>query len=165
MLRYINILRVLKGRHMKIYKLVTMSLLALITACSVIQSTDSGNQVEKKPDAKLRLNDIWALEKIQGKSISLVDGMQRPQLEIHLRDMKVIGNDGCNHFSGAITSLDDSEIIFGPMMGSRMFCQGMDMSNKFNSHINNVQSYLIKDLTLYFFDELGNELLSFRKID
>ena len=142
---------------MNIYKVVTISLLALISACSATELTNK--------DDLVRLNDIWALETMQGELVAIDQGMQRPQLEIHLRDMKVIGNDGCNHFSGAITSLDDSEIIFGPMMGSRMFCQGMDMSNKFNSHINNVQSYLIKDLTLYLFDELGNELLSFRKID
>lgn len=116
-------------------------------------------------NAKLRLNDIWALEKIQGESISLVDGLQRPQLEIHLRDMKIIGNDGCNHFSGSISLLNESEITFGSVMGTRMFCQGIEFSKKFNSHINSVQSYVIKDLSLYLFDEQGSELLSFRKID
>ena len=150
---------------MKIYKLVTMSLLALITACSVIQSTDSGNQVEKKPDAKLRLNDIWALEKIQGKSISLVDGMQRPQLEIHLRDMKVIGNDGCNHFSGNISLLNESEITFGPVMGTRMFCQAMDGPDRFNQQLNKTAAYQLNDLRLHLLDSEGKELLLFRKID
>ncbi len=142
---------------MNIYKVVTIYLLALISACSSIEPVYNEDLV--------RLNDIWALEKMQGELVSINQGLQRPQLEIHLRDMKVIGNDGCNHFSGAISSLNNSEITFGPMMGTKMFCQGMELSNQFNSHINSVKSYVSKDLTLYLFDEQGKELLSFRKID
>lgn len=121
--------------------------------------------LQKTFDAKLRLNDIWALEKMQGESIILDQAMQRPQLEIHLRDMKIIGNDGCNHFSGAIRSLDMGTIVFGPVASTRRFCQGMEVSNQFNDLMSRIQSYVIKDLNLYLSDEQGKELLSFRKID
>jgi len=142
---------------MNIYKVVTISLLALISACSAIKPANKENQV--------RLHDIWALEKMQGERVSIDQGMQRPQLEIYLKDMRIVGNDGCNDFSGSIRVLNDNDISFGPVMGTKMFCPVMELSNQFNSHINSVHSYVIKDLTLYLFNDQGGELLSFRKID
>jgi heat shock protein HslJ len=121
--------------------------------------------LEKTVDAKLRLNDIWALESIQGKKLELVDGIKRPQLEIQLRDMRLMGNDGCNGLFGSINYLDDNKITFGPIAGTRMFCHPMDISDRFNQQLNNVTGYTLKALKLRLLDSAGEELLLFRKVD
>ena len=142
---------------MNIYKVVTISLLALVSACSAIEPANR--------EDLLRLHDIWALEKMQGELVSINQGLQRPQLEIHLRDMKIIGNDGCNNFSGSISSLDEEIISFGPVMGTRMFCQEMELPDGFNQQLNKVAAYKLDDLRLLFFDTAGEELLIFKKVD
>ena len=123
------------------------------------------NVLEKAVDAKLRLNDIWALESIQTESNVLADMMQRPQLEIQLRDMKLTGSDGCNRFFASIDYLDDDKITFGPIAGTRMFCEPMAVPDRFNQQLNNVTHYVLEDLTLRLFDSAEKELLSFRKVD
>jgi len=121
--------------------------------------------LEKTIDAKLRLNDIWALEGIQSEAITLVDGVQRPRLEIQLRDMRLVGSDGCNRLFSSINYLDDDKITFGPIGGTRMFCHPMDIPDRFNQQLNKVTNYAIEGLTLRLLDSAGEELLKFRKVD
>lgn len=121
--------------------------------------------LEKTADARLRLNDIWALESIQGEILVLDSDSPRPQLEIHLRDMRVIGNDGCNDFFTGIEALNSEEITFGPIAGTRKYCRGMNIPDRFNQQLNKVTAYKLKDLRLHFLDSEGEELLVFRKID
>lgn len=121
--------------------------------------------LEKAADATLRLNDIWALERIQGELLSLEEGMVRPQLEIYLRDMKLMGNDGCNQFFGSIKTLSADSIAFGPIAGTRKFCQEMNLPDRFNLKMSQVSHYKINNLALHFFDLEGEEVLVFRKVD
>ncbi|MEH6448083.1 MAG: DUF4377 domain-containing protein [Oleispira sp.] len=121
--------------------------------------------LEKTIDAKLRLNDIWALEGIQGGALTFVEGQQRPRLEIQLRDMRLMGNDGCNGLFSSINYLDDEKITFGPIGGTRMFCHPMDIPDRFNQQLSKVTSYAIEGLTLRLLDSAGEELLKFRKVD
>lgn len=121
--------------------------------------------LEKHQDDTLRLNDIWALETISGKSLDLNNSQQRPVLEINLREMQILGNDGCNNFNGGIDRLTADNIMFSRITSTMMACFDMDISSKFHQNINNVQAYSLKDLKLYLFDSLGNELFVFKKID
>ena len=123
------------------------------------------NVLEKTIDVKLRLNDIWALEGIQGETITLVDGVQRPSLEIQLRDMRLMGNDGCNRLFSSINYLDDDKINFGPIGGTRMFCHPMDIPDRFNQQLSKITNYTLEGLTLRLLDSAGKELLVFRKVD
>jgi heat shock protein HslJ len=143
-------------------KLMLIFLLALTTACSLIEPSDANS---KTTDAHLRLNDIWALESIQSEKLVLADGDRRPQLEIQLRDMRLMGNDGCNRFFASINYLDGKKITFGPIGGTRMFCHPMVLPDRFNQQLNQVSGYQLKNLILSFFDSEGKELLKFRKID
>jgi len=147
-------------------KLIVIFILALTSACTltaVVENQSSANK--NQTDAKLRLNDIWALESIQGEKLVLADGDRRPQLEIQLRDMRLMGNDGCNRLFASINYLDDEKITFGPIGGTRMFCHPMALPDNFNQQLNQVSGYTLKSLILSFFDAEGKELLKFRKID
>jgi len=120
--------------------------------------------IQKNRDDSLRLNDIWALESINGETLDLSNG-ERPRLEINLRKKQVFGTDGCNNFSGGIKSLDEKSMIFGAIISTRKACMNMETSNKFNSNMAHVQSYSLEGLTLHLNDIQGNELFVFRKVD
>lgn len=147
-------------------KLMVIFILALTSACSLTAVSETQNsEAQSQADAKLRLNDIWALEGIQGEKLVLADGDRRPQLEIQLRDMRLMGNDGCNGFFASINHLDDEKITFGPIGSTRMLCHPMVLPDRFNQQLNNVSGYVLNGLKLRLFNAEGEELLLFRKID
>ena len=119
----------------------------------------------KKVDSTLRLYNIWALESIEGEELNLTKGQERPRLEINLKKMAVVGNDGCNDFLGRIAIADSKKLIFGAIAVTMKDCFNMAIPDRFHRHINNVRSYEIKGLKLYLFDSQGNELFRFKKID
>jgi len=117
-------------------------------------------------DIVSQLHDIWALEEIHNQKIEdLGKFAKRPQLEIFVKDMRVVGNDGCNQFSGSIKELNETGILFGPLMSTRMACPDMKVSDKFNSALSKVTNYKREGLKLLLLDKEGTELLQFQKID
>jgi heat shock protein HslJ len=124
--------------------------------------------IEKNQDVRLRINDIWVLEVIEGESIQQKETnskQQIPQIEFNVSEMKVIGNDGCNNFFGSIKKLDEKDLVLGPVAGTRMFCTDTDIPDKFNAAISRVAKYKIDNMKLVLIDNLGNELLLFKKVD
>lgn len=124
--------------------------------------------IEKKQDTKLRLNDIWAVQSIQGqpfKNGKAEVRSKRPMLEIHLADRRIMGNDGCNQIMGKLEKVTDTAIKFGPISGTKMACPDMKTLDKFTSSLSQTVSYKISDLKLYLFDKNGEELLVFKKVD
>ena len=96
----------------------------MFTCCSPSKS--------KTSDAMLRLHDIWALETLDSKDIPS-KLLKRPTIEIFVKDKKVIGNDGCNSMSGAITKITENELVFDQLRGTKMACPNMDFSQKFST--------------------------------
>ena len=124
--------------------------------------------LEKNPDPKFRIHDIWALEAIDSQIVEKPDEndrMQTPSIEINLTEMKIMGTDGCNNFFGPVKNIEDEDLTFGPLGSTMKMCFNMDIPNKFNTAINKVVKYKIENLKLYFFDEKESELLRFKKVD
>lgn len=155
----------LYGRYTAVLVLFTF-----LTSCSLHSSDPAVNsQSEAGLDNEifstyLRLHDIWALESIQGNSIGF-EGIERPSLELNLTEMKVMGTDGCNHFFGSIDRLDENDISFGPIAGTRKYCMPMTIPDLFNKQLGKVLSYEIQGLKLRLFDASGDELLGLKKVD
>jgi len=105
------------------------------------------------------------LESIKGRQFSVADRQQRPRLEINLKEMALVGNDGCNDFLGRIASVDSNELTFAPLATTMKACDDMNIPDRFHQHINSVQTYAIQGLKLYLFDSKGNELFCFQKIN
>lgn len=145
--------------------------LVLLSNCSVSKKTDdtkSNTNTEMnitKSEANMNINDIWALESIEQKVIDPKALNKRPMLEIHVKEMKIMGNDGCNNIGGNIVLLDASQIKWGPLMGTKMACPNMDLSNLFNQKMELVAGYKLENLKLYLYDSNQKELMVFRKID
>jgi heat shock protein HslJ len=124
--------------------------------------------VEKKKDLKLRINDIWVATSIGSEDIYFIGDnsvLKNVQIEIHIADMRITGNDGCNNFTGSITTFDDGFIEFGPIAGTRMMCADMTIPDKFNAALIKVKKYKIADMKLIFLDEEGKDLIALKKVD
>jgi len=135
----------------------------ILGACS-----GSNNPGPDELDKRLVLNDIWVLAKLKGKNIkqdASNDQFKRPQLEIHVGEMKYSGTDGCNNIFGGIIELNEQTLRFGIGAGTRMMCQDMEVPDEFNRTLQEVSSYELKDLKLYLLDADGTELMQFQKID
>ncbi len=121
--------------------------------------------MEKQEDLKLRLNDIWLLTKIKGAVVEAAQ-VNTPQMEIHLRDGRIHGNDGCNSFNGAITQIGQKELRFGPIAATKKFCvNNMELPKQFHAALAKVQSYSIQNNSLALFNAAGDEVLTFKKVD
>jgi len=124
--------------------------------------------LEKRPDPKFRIHDIWAFEAINGETVENPhenDRMQRPSIEVNLTEMRIMGTDGCNNFFGPIKYIEDDDLTFGPLGATMKMCYNMEIPDKFNAAINKVSKYKIENLKLYFFDDGGTELMRFSKVD
>lgn len=121
--------------------------------------------MEKNNDNNLRLHDIWALTSIKGKAINLKKFQKHPLLEINLTENRVMGNDGCNNFTGEIKTVNSQQIGFDKLAGTRMACPNMELSSEILISLNQVQSYQLNNLQLVLYNSSGTELLRFKKVD
>ena len=152
------------------YILLILSI-GFLLSCSTQSKSSNMETSEGKPKTESntianRLHDIWALEEISNQKIEEIGVfIRRPQLEIFVKDKRVVGNDGCNQFSGSIKELNETQIIFGPLMKTEIACEKENISKKFNIALYETQTYKREGLKLYLLDAEGIELLQFQKID
>jgi len=124
--------------------------------------------LERKQDHKLKINDIWLATSLDGEDISMIGANgndKNAQIEIHVAEMRIMGNDGCNNFTGNITNFDEGLLEFGPIAGTRMMCVDMTIPDKFNVALAKVRKYELVNLKLIFMDGSGNKLITFKKVD
>lgn len=112
-----------------------------------------------------RLHDIWALTHIDSKSYLTENNVKHPTLELYVADKRLLGNNGCNRLIGSLEILTPTDLKFGPLAGTKMMCQNMELSNQFNANLARVRSYKVEVLQLFMYDEDGTELLVFKKVD
>ncbi|MCW5912051.1 MAG: META domain-containing protein [Cyclobacteriaceae bacterium] len=117
----------------------------------------------QKADESVLLNDIWVLEAIDQTEITEADyAQERPQLEFHKVDGKIIGTTGCNRLSGTYTTTGNN-ISFGPMLTTKMACPG-NGETRFVNALGEVTSFKIVKLKLYLLAG-STEKLRFREAD
>ena len=124
--------------------------------------------LSRTPDKTLRLNDIRVLNSIQDRSWNDypdITDKQRPYLEIHISRQEMIGSDGCNRIQSRIEKISDQELVFGPVMSTKMACRNMELPGHFADALNVCRSWIIEDRELVLFDEQRTEQLRFKKVD
>lgn len=137
-----------------------------LISCGVIGTKES--KLEKNPDKRLLLNDIWTVLSIEGADIDInpeTDGVETPVLEINLVDMEYKGSDGCNRFTGGIIELNEVNIKFGMAAATRRMCENMEIPDQVNQILPQVTSYKHKELILWLFNEEGEEVMKLGKAD
>lgn len=112
-----------------------------------------------------RINDIWALETVNGKAINKEDFKNNiPRLEINLKEQQVFGNGGCNEFSGS-ANVRGKKIAFGPFRSTEMACPSLQFEAKFFEALGNkTVAYVINPGKLIVDAGPGN-VFGFKKID
>lgn len=121
--------------------------------------------LEKTRDPKININDIWAVTHIRDEPVDLHQQQRSPLIEISLSEMRVMGSDGCNNFTGNIEKFDDGLIEFGPVATTRMMCPDMAVPDSFNAAMQLVRNYRLEPGRLALLDSERNELIACRKID
>ena len=141
--------------------------IVIFTACSSSEETTAPKKTtQEKVDNKYQIHNTWLLETINGTSVKK-DGEANntPQLEIFADKKQALGNDGCNQIRGSLKVLDEKNIVFGIIGGTKMACPDMEITTQYRKAISKTTNYKIENLKLYFYDTTGNELLQFKKID
>jgi heat shock protein HslJ/uncharacterized membrane protein len=111
----------------------------------------------------LRLNDIWALRKLKGKTIIPSDFRSGiPVLELHLNDGRFLGNTGCNEVSGRI-DVGDSYITFYDFTSTKKHCDG-DFESLYLQELKSVDSWTLDKMSLIL-KKKGEEILVYQKVD
>jgi len=122
---------------------------------------------EKVRDPRLRINDIWVLEELEGRKIpdeELSGGLERPSMEFHLAESRFMGTDGCNSLRGSIEAIGERELRLGPAMSTKMSCGDMTLPDAFLKLLSRSDTYRIEDGRLWL-SEGNTDLLTFRKTD
>lgn len=70
-----------------------------------------------------RLNNIWLVKTIKGTDLSKLYGPNNQAVvEYHLSENTVMGNTGCDEYSGNISFLNH-QIVFGKLAGGKLQCK------------------------------------------
>lgn len=112
------------------------------------------------------LNDIFALIEINGNSVKDMKLNKQPMIELHLKDKKIMGNDGCNSFTGGIMYAIFGKIKFNEgFTSTKMFCvENGGFETLFYEALKSSDSYKFIKLRLKFYSG-GEEVLEFVKMD
>jgi len=116
-----------------------------------------------KKDPSPRIHDIWTAVRINKTPINRM--MPIPRMEINLTEMKVLGTDGCNNYTGSIKDITDTQIAFEGLASTLKMCPEMETADAFNNAIRQVVSYRLENLYLILMNAEGNEVIAFLKAD
>ena len=130
--------------------------LLLLSSCTAMKSKNSGHQVS--------IHDLYVLTEVAGESVKGKITKQST-LEINLTDMRIMGVDGCNEFSGNISHYDASktELSFDEMVATEMYCD--ELSNKVGKSLYKVKKYVREGMLLKLISEHNEVLLIYKKVD
>lgn len=145
-----------------IFSMLTIMLLSCGGAKEIDVSQNPPAEVVS--NLNMQINDIWATETLYGERFE-PNGNKMPVLEIHSKEMRFAGNDGCNNLSGAIKKIDNENLIFGNIVATKMACLDMFVPSQFNNAIMETNHYKIHKLRLYLLDKDGKELMVLKKVD
>lgn len=122
--------------------------------------------LSKTFDPKTRLNDIWALETILGKTVELNENQERPRLEVSLSDKRIAGFNGCNNVTGSIVELTEEAFRVESVTTTEKACLPAQPYEKaFLSALVLTTQYKIDGTTLTLIDKQGSPTATFRKVD
>lgn len=111
-----------------------------------------------------RLHDIWVLEQLNGKKVTLTDFTKElPNLEINSSTNQFMGFAGCNRMNGTIF-FERGLLRFTNTITTRMFCGENNKENEFLKALQNATTYNVKNLRLTLTSPSG-EVLVFKKVD
>lgn len=138
-----------------------------VSGSELIFFDESGKETlyftKAKTSANQRLHDLWVAVQVDGNPINRM--ATPPRMEINLTEMKVMGSDGCNNYTGGIKEASDTALSFAPLASTKKMCPKMELANSFNKAMTKVATYKLEGLKLILMDKEGKEVLQFLKTD
>jgi heat shock protein HslJ/uncharacterized membrane protein len=111
-----------------------------------------------------RLHDIWVLEKLNGKAVSLTNfNKELPNLEINSSTNQFMGFAGCNRMNGTIF-FEKGLLRFANTITTRMACGANNKENEFLKALQSTTTYKVENMRLTLSNQSGVELV-FKKVD
>lgn len=128
--------------------LILLAVLVLfLTNCTLPKQTNASKEF---PSQKSLQGTYWKLNSLLGNKILGADSSSfRQAYIIFAKDGRASGNAGCNSFGGTYTTSDSSIIKFGPLISTKMFCEGVKYENLFLEILGKTDNFLIENDTLY----------------
>jgi heat shock protein HslJ len=111
-----------------------------------------------------RLHDIWVLEKLNGKNVTIADFTKElPNLEMNTTANTFMGFAGCNRMSGSIF-FERGLLRFTNVVSTEMACLGNNKEADFLKTLQSTTTYKVENLRLTLSNPSGYELV-FKKVD
>jgi len=147
---------------------IIIALVLCSAACQTTKNKAANNNTtashfDKTKSYSTTLHDIWAVTHIN--SIPISNSNNRPTLEINLTKMMIFGTNGCNNYSGKITTINNKNISFGTITSTKKMCLDTTTDRDFNQALLQSSTYKKENLNLYIYNSADKEDLRFKKVD
>lgn len=109
----------------------------------------------------MNVSDIWVLETLNGKNISIDSLRTLPQIELNIAEMRISGSNGCNNITGSISKMDNEILEFGMLSQTQMAC----LNKKFLKTLTETKSYKKVKTQLILLNKSTEETIIFKKVD
>ena len=124
----------------------------------------SGQSENKKTETAF-LNSIvgkWNLSEMKGFTQNEIQNLGKTPF-IKIEGNKINGTNGCNNFFSSISSISKNKIRFSAFGETKMMCQEMKIPDNFGKLFSNINSYTIKENTIFFLNNESENVLTFIK--
>jgi uncharacterized lipoprotein NlpE involved in copper resistance len=113
----------------------------------------ANSYILKKTDNSI-LEKYWKLTELYGKPVT-VDSTytKEPHIIFKEKDRRVIGNGGCNNFSGTYELKNNNGIILSKMIATQMACKNMDTESQFFKVLQMANNYYLTGDTLHHWQD------------
>jgi heat shock protein HslJ len=126
-----------------------LGLVAICMNCNASQKASGSKiSIDTVPSVNAPLFEThWKLVELMGHKIHDSSIKKEMYLVLKKAETRVDGNGGCNAFSSTFT-LQNNRITFGPLVSTKMFCQGIEAENEFFKALSSADHYYLKADTL-----------------
>ena len=126
--------------------------------------------IERAPDPRLAIQDIWVVERIDGAqrdTFGSASGAELPYIEFNIPRGEYLGNDGCNAIRGDLLFLGPLEIRLSPatITSAAGSCGDAELRSTLLNALGRVANWRRNGLWLTLLDAEENELLALHKTD
>jgi hypothetical protein len=157
----------IKIKKMNKIKLTLFVLSAIFMQSCANQST--AKKEEATPQAETTTNKLpnpqlegqWTILHIKG--VKLVKNTHSIYMKVDLQKKTISGSDSCNNYTGMITTVTDSELVFSPVASTLRLCPEVEYDGAFHTALQETVSYKIEQDNLHLFNKEGEEVLTFLK--
>jgi heat shock protein HslJ len=118
-------------------------------------------EIEQRPDKRFLLEGKWQLNEVAKELV--IQDIEIPTLELDLYQMTLSGASGCNNYSTDLRKITEDQIFWDTIEKSTKTCTTKNIESTYRNALLKVKTYEVQSSSLFFYDERGEQLLSFLK--